>query len=228
MTKYVIFGLPRTGSSLLGEILARQPASVYETELLHPKFWRGWRRPVYRLLRSYPYAYLNYRCHLARRQGNRLYGFKLFPAHVRWPQAVLQELQRQQWRILHVERRDLFHQVLSVLVATHTGRYDGEHGDDPPRLYLDPGMVANQLRMRTHKLQETDDMLKGIVHLDVVYEDDLHDSTQWDATLARIASAWGIEVTPAQTDYRRTWQQSYAEIVVNYAELARQAETVHP
>jgi LPS sulfotransferase NodH len=224
MTKYVIFGLPRTGSSLLGELLAAQPASAYDTELLHAKFWLGWRRPLYRLLRIYPYPYLDYRRARASIQGEGLYGFKLFPRHVRAPRATLLGLHRRQWRILHIQRRDLFHQVLSVLVAAHTGRYDGDHADAPPRLYLDPTTVADKLCVYRQKRQEIEEMLRGIEHLDVVYEDDLLDCTQWDATLERIAAAWGIRIAPAQTAYRKTWPQPYSELVVNYAELRQQAE----
>lgn len=228
MTKYLIIGLPRTGSSLLGEILAAQPCSTYETEILHPKFWKGWRRPIYRLLRAYPYPYLDYRCYLAQCQGNGLYGIKLFPGHVRSPRTVLRELQRRQWRILHIQRRNLFEQVLSILVAAQTGHYDGFHIDLPPRLYLDPERVAHELRVRTQKIQDLNEMLQGIEHLDIVYEDDLLDCTQWDAMLGRISNAWGIDIVPAQTNYQRTWQQSYAEIVMNYVQLARNVEMTDP
>lgn len=228
MIKYVIFGLPRTGSSLLGELLATQPASIYETELLHPKFWRGWRSPLYRLLRFYPYSYIDYRCHLAHRQGTSLYGFKLFPHHVHAPRTMLLELQRRQWRILHIQRRDLFDQVLSMLVARQTGRFNGSHVDDPPRLYLDPTIVAEELRICRQKARETGDLLLGIDHLDVVYEDDLCESGQWNTTLTRIASAWGIHSVPAQTGYRRTWQEPYSEFVINYLQLKKHFETARP
>jgi LPS sulfotransferase NodH len=223
--KYLIFCLPRTGSSLLGDLLATQPASAYDDERLHPKFWRGARMPIYRLLHFYPYTYLDYRCWLAQRQGKTIYGFKLFPRHVRWTRAMLLRLSRQHWQILHVQRRDLFHQVLSLLVAFQTGRYDGDHVDAPPRLYLEPGMVAKQLWLRTQRLQEIDAFLQGIEHLDIVYEDDLIESARWDALLARIAVAWGIRFAPAQTGFRKTWQQPYSELIVNYADLLPLAET---
>lgn len=228
MLKYLILCLPRTGSSLLGDLLATQPASAFDDERLHPKFWRGARKPIYRLLRFYPYPYLDYRCWKAQRRGKSIYGLKLFPSHVRWTRAMLLRLSRQQWQILHVQRRDLFHQVLSLLVAFQTGRYDGDHADAPPRLYLDPGMVARQLQLRTQRVQEIDALLRGIEHLDVVYEDDLIEPAQWDALLARIAAAWGVRFAPAQSGFRKTWQQPYSELIVNYADLLSLAEAPGP
>lgn len=228
MIRYAIFGLPRTGSSLLGAILAGQASSVYDREVLHPHHWRGWHRLPYRFLHLYPYPYLNYRQRAARRQGGRLYGFKLFPQHVGSPRPVLLELDRQGWRILHIQRRNLFDQVLSALVARHTGRFNGAHTDAVPRLFLDPAMVACAMGERRQRILEVDEILRAIEHIDVVYEDDLSDPSRWDAMMGRIAAAWGIPFAPAQTSYQKTWQQPYAEMVANYAELRLELEAHHP
>ena len=228
MTRYAIFGLPRTGSSLLGTILAGQPSSVYDMEMLHPRRWRGWHRLPYRFLRLYPHPYLNYRERTTRRQGGRLYGFKLFPQHVRSPRRVLLELDRQGWRILHVQRRNLFDQVLSVLVARHTGRFNSAHTDALPHLHFDAAVVEREMERRRKRIPQIDEMLRGIEHIDVVYEEDLSDHSRWDALLARIGADWGISFAPAQTAYQKTWQRPYSEIVVNYAELRLQFEAPHP
>lgn len=221
MTNFVIFGLPRTGSSLLGAMLAAHPAIACDTEVFHHQFWPHWRYPLYRCWRFYPYPYLDYCAWRARRQGKPLYGFKLFPNHVHSPRAVIMHLHHRGWRILHIQRRDPFEQTLSLLVANRTGRFDGTHADLPPRLAIDPLEFDAALRRRCAKIRRNDAILQGIDHIDLFYEDDLQHDADWNRTLARICVALGAATAPAHTAYGRTWPEPYDRIVVNYEDLVR-------
>jgi hypothetical protein len=216
MSNFVIFGLPRSGSSLLGALLAEHPAIHFDTEILHRRFWPLWQRPFYWVWHRYPDPYLAYRCW---RTGKPVYGVKLFTHHVQSIGAVLTRLYQHHWQILHIWRRDLFAQTLSLLVAARTDRYNGYHADAAPRLVIDPPLFLQTLKQRARDLQTNQARLAGLNHLNLIYEDDLEVESGWPATLQRVYAYLNLAAVEVHTAYPHTWPQPYAEMVLNYAEL---------
>ena len=220
MADFVIFGLPRTGSSLLNYLLTGHPGICCDTELFHPKFWPAWQQQVYRVWRRYPYPYLAYRCWQARLSGKPHYGFKLFPRHVQSIERVLAGLSRRGWSILHIQRCDLFQQTISLLVANRTGRYNGRHTEPTPQLNFTVEEFQATLRQRQQEVQRLNHLLENFAHLDLVYEDHLADRAMWQPTMDHICNYLGIATAPVQVNYRRTWTRPYSDLISNYAELA--------
>ena len=80
MSEFVVFGMGRTGSSLLVSLLDSHPAICCEGEILNHQNWRGAWRPLEWIVRRQPMPYLAYRRRLAqRRTGCLAYGFYTSP-----------------------------------------------------------------------------------------------------------------------------------------------------
>jgi len=181
--------------------------------------WPGWSRLAYWGWHVLPDLYISRRAAEADRSGLAAYGFKLFPAHVAAPRRVILSLHQRGWHVIHIKRRCLFEQTLSLLVAEQTGRYDGTHTDSVPRITIDPARFGAALHQRAGDIRKIERILASLSCLDIIYEDDLADSLCWDATVNRVCGFLGIAAAAAWSDYAKTWSAPYDQIVVNYRHL---------
>lgn len=224
MTNFVIFGTGRSGSQLLVSLLNSHPAICCELEILRPGQWRRPLRPLVYLWQRIPYPYFLYRSRLMRkRMQKECYGFKLFPKQVASPVEVMQYMYAQGWKIIHLQRRSLFQQALSATVAGLTRRWHGRVGltVSPPEISIEPQVFYTVLVDTHEQRAQCAQALVGITHIDVIYEDDLDDTTQWTATIDRICSYIGVPQLPVRTRLTKPWSQPYSEIVLNYDELVQ-------
>lgn len=227
MKSFVIFGMGRTGSSLLVSLLNSHPQIRCEGELFRPERWRQPLRPLAAFWRRFPQPYLAYRqvrTHLL--VHKTVYGFKL---HTKLSADQLADMtgflylvDRKGWKIIHLERLSLFDQVISGLVAGQTRRYFGDNHE--PRLAAQVVISADTFRTqmeRANKISQNNRrILADIPHLTVTYEVDLAQETSWQATVVRICGYLDIPSTPhVESRVTKPWSRPYSKIVVNYAEL---------
>ena len=221
-TKFIIFGQGRTGSKLLHSLLRSHPDICCEGELLRKGLWPRYMRPLWWFCRRRPLPYLNYRVKRAEvAAGGCAYGLKLFPSHLQRPERSVHLLNKNGWLFIHLKRRSIFDQTLSYAVADRTGIYGRKPGTLPPsvKITIDKGLFQSMLSRLYQESKLMDELLDAIPHLDIVYEDDLRDSSCWCNTGARIAVFLSLPPAPVTSPVVRQWPWSYEKIISNHAEL---------
>lgn len=227
MKSFIIFGMGRTGSTLLASLLNSHPLICCEGEVFNQNRWRSYKRPMAYLWQHYPWPYLTYRRLRAKGlQHKAVYGFKLhtkvYYPQVAQPAQFLERAAQSGWKIIHLERNVLFDQVISSLIANATRRYFGhEQANEPTvQLHIPVDKFANQLEQTITTCRRNRQILADLPHLSIRYEAHLAEATYWSSTVARICDYLTIPIMGViKSEIMKPWRQPYAELLVNYAEL---------
>lgn len=208
--QYVIYAQGRSGSTLLGSLLASHPQVRFADEILYrpvtdPRLWVRGLRWVDRGLVW----------------GFHVKSYQLtIQQQVTQPERWLHRMVDDGWTIIHLERLDVVRQAVSNAVAAARATFharDGEVlGDHPPS--VDAAAFVEVVRRRLRTLQEDRTAVAGVPHERVVYERDLRDASRHQATAARLFDALGVEPAPVSTGLRRTSTQPWDD-VANWDEL---------
>jgi LPS sulfotransferase NodH len=224
-TKFVIFGEGRSGSTLLAALLNSHPEVRCERELLNHE--NGYLRngPLLWALRFAPYPFMALR---AARAPASAYGFKLMVGHVHQPRLTLNVLRLLGWKIVHIHREDIVQQALSELVAKSTGRWQRPRSEPAtsPRIRVAREDFVDEIRKRLRSRVIEQRALAGIAHHRVVYEHDLADAASWPRTSSALCRYLGLEERALTARLRKVYDESYEQIVENYAELVEAARAV--
>lgn len=226
MKSFVVFGMGRTGSTLLLTLLNSHPQIYNEGELFRLGAWSRSLQPLARIFQHYPMPYLAYRhLRMRLRTGKMVYGFnlhtKLHTKQLVDTPGFLQHVQRKGWKIIHLQRASLFDQVISELVGDQTQRYFGDNAPEPSlelTLALDKfyKFLERAAKIRSQHQQ----LLTTLPHLTVTYEEDLAQDTAWLATVTRICDYLELPApTQVKSSVTKPWSRPYSEVVLNYNEL---------
>ena len=220
MRNFVVFGQGRSGSNLLVHLLRSHPQIQCDGEILGRKRWRrGIKKLPYGFLRQFPVPYI---CWKASRSTRDVYGFKLFIHHIPAVDRTIHAAHARDWQIVHIQRRSLFDQAVSKVVATVTSHWDGfDQVKEPDTVFvtIPPerllAMIQRYVKNRRTILQ----VLKDVPHILVTYEDDLLDEAARNRICGAIFQALGVKQRPVSTTRQRSWNRPYSELIVNYDEL---------
>ena len=154
------------------------------------------------------------------------YGFKLHTKfdgdQIIHTEHFLTTVVQQGWKIIHLQRAHLFDQIISGFLANQTGRYFGHQQpqEAPVQLTFPIADFVKRVEQSQAIRQRHQDLLTTISHLPVIYEQALADQANWVKTVARICDYLAIPANRAVTStVQKPWHCSYAELIVNYAEL---------
>jgi LPS sulfotransferase NodH len=209
----LIFAQGRSGSTLLVELLNSLAEVRCEGEILQRRV-------------AFPAAWAE--AH-RRRHRDRLYGFKVKPLQLLHHQRVpdmgrwLARMQGRDWRLIHLERRNLLRQVVSNVAAERYGygRRVGASGPVREPLHVDPAVLTYWMGVRARSREQEHAALAGLPHETVCYEDDLGDPVSQQAALDRLAAVLGVESAAAAPTLRPANPGRLADTVANYAEIRR-------
>lgn len=213
--RFVLFCPPRSGSSLLLSLLNSHPAIAVDGHL----FGR------YHLL---PERYLR---GMAARRGARgaaAYGFKLHDSQLRFQLspvgtngAYLAHLVHDGWLLIYLTRRDVLAEALSLIHATHHSRFHNFEGD--AGVFEPMEVDVAELLACLHTLDDTGrwaaEVVSGLPHIPLVYEDDLCGADDRRAAVRRILNALELPYVEPQTTRRAVAPRDPFERVVNRAEI---------
>ena len=208
--RFLIFGQGRTGSNLLGSLLANHPQVHFANEVLFdqmllPQTWiEGGRR-------RNPAA-----CY-----GIHVKIYQLRDEHrVRDVNAWLHGMHERGWKIVYLRRENLLRHVLSNMLADARGSYHDRDGSvSNPRLEVDVLGLVTHMGLRRQNLLAEAEALAGLPFETVVYEDDLLDETQWQPTVDRLYKHIGLASVPVSSALRRTSSADLASMVANLEEI---------
>jgi LPS sulfotransferase NodH len=218
-TRFIIFGQARSGSTLLVDLLNSHPDIHCDSEIFNKTFWRGWeRRYLLPFVRRWPAPYMNFnaaRCRLP------AYGFKLILKHIKDPRHVLPQMSASGWRILSIQRQDVFTQAISITVAQKTHHWHRGEGQEvnEMELIVPPENVLHQIRMTLARNKAIQDIMAQVPHLGIVYETDLQNAGFWRHTSSRLLDYLGLPPARLTSRWVRTYRRPYSELVKNYEEI---------
>ena len=223
-TGFIILGQARTGSTLLQKLLDSHPDIQCEGELFNPASKYIKRSLMLRLLQWYPFPYLEYRKRLSMKP---VYGFKLHTHQIKSIQTRIRQLHQKGWKIIHLRRKNVVHQVLSLLIALKSKHWHRSEQEETPAysISINPDEVLTAVGRRLEAFEEESVFLAEIPHLSVFYEDELLDDSNWDALAERLLNYLGLPWIQLSSELSRTDPRPYSEIVENWDELRRSIQS---
>jgi len=114
---FIIFGLGRSGSTLLKQLIDSHPNIKCEGELLNLEERYLKNRFLRKLATLFPLTYFNYRRWLSKEP---LYGFTLLYYQYSNQKRLLSKLTARGWKFIHIMRKNSLDQSFSQLVAEKT------------------------------------------------------------------------------------------------------------
>ena len=211
--KFVILGQTRSGTHVLGDLLNSHTGIHCDEELFD--------RDIPRLMS--PELYVEAKRKRFKRQA---YGFILHLRHLLMMKdleqgAFLSHLHESGWRIIHVHRRNVVRQQVSLEVGKQrrTWHVTSQDAVPPGKVRIDTDDFVRRIRLREIKSALEAELLAHYSPLPVVYEDDLLDAENHQSTLDRAFGYLGVPSMPVSTALVRTSRDSLRDMIDNYAEF---------
>jgi LPS sulfotransferase NodH len=208
---FVIYGRPRSGTTLLVHLLDQIPGVRCDGELLHD------------LLLS-PSGFLR-RLPLRAGTGVRAYGVKVLSyqlmevQRVRRPLAFFDRLGRNGYDVIHLTRNSS-DQTLSLMKAQESGLYFTDKGTGARTLRLDPGRFLDLLRWNERMLDYERTVISHLEHYELCYDRDLKDPSRHQQTVDALCARLGVPSADVSVTMRRTGGERGFQKVENMDELA--------
>lgn len=217
---FVIYGRPRSGTTLLVRLLDQVPAVRCDGELLH-----------FFLLS--PMGFLR---RLPKRAGPdvRAYGVKLISYHlmeiqrIRRPLAFFDRIVGYGYSVVHLTR-NTWDQTLSLAKAHATGVYFSK-ADDARVLRLNPDRFLELLKWNEDMLDYEQKVMSHVAHFAVDYDRDLSEAARHQPTVDALCSYLGVPSAEVGINMRRTGGKGGLQKVENMEEVVahvRRSDLAH-
>lgn len=220
-TPFLIYGRPRSGTTLLVRLLDQLPQVRSEGELLH----------------YFLFSPIGFLRRLPKRAGPdvRAYGMKLISYHlmeiqrIRRPLAFFDRIGNHGYKVIHLTR-NTWDQTLSLMKAQESGTYFSNSAGEVEMLRLDPERFLKLLKWNEDMLEYENAVMTHVEHFPVSYDLDLKESTQHQKTIDALSAHLGISSTPVKATMKRTGGDRGLQKVENLDEVmehVRQTELAH-
>ncbi|MDG4649618.1 sulfotransferase [Roseibacterium sp. SDUM158017] len=208
---FMIYGRPRSGTTLLVRLLDQVPAVRCDGELLH----------------NFLFSPVGFLRRLPKRAGPgvQAYGMKLISYHlmevqrIRRPLAFFDHMGRHGYSVIHLTR-NTWDQTLSLMKAQESGLYFSSKTTGEQTLRLDPGRFLDLLRWNKNMLDYEKAVMANVEHLGICYDRDLKEASSHQQTIDRLCAHLGVPSAPVSVVSRRTGGEGGLQRVDNIEELA--------
>jgi len=217
-TNFIIYGMGRSGSNLLRTLLNSHPEVFCDNEIFHKKRRAKKNKVVQYLIQHYPVSYVYYKKYSSKAN---IYGFKLHQSQLDDTEKILTKLHGKGWKIIHLYRKNILKQAISMKVAQQTGKWirNAKMPDPEEKFYIDPENLLAHINNRIFYTEQVFRVLDKIEHLEVVYEDDLYYQDKWPATTGKIFDYLNTYPVEAQTKRLKTDPRPDWERIENFDEI---------
>jgi LPS sulfotransferase NodH len=212
--RFIIITSGRTGSELLVSLLASHPQIECDSEIFGTK----------RLL---PDHLIAGRVARAVRHGRIAYGFKLKPTDIFGVQQLaspwewVRTLHEQGWQVIRLSRTNRLHQAISVAHGdARNWHYSNAALSSFEPMVINPlVLIATMCAIDIYE-EQIDVLLKGVEHLELVYEDDLLRPEDQERSVTSVCRMLEIDPWPTSSTLIRITPEHTRELVANYDEIA--------
>jgi hypothetical protein len=210
-TKFIIFTIGRSGSSLLVSLLKSNPEIHCVGELLGKKL-------------LFPERYIH---QVAKRFKKGVFGFKLNTYHFRVqniqdPVAFVGKLSESGYKIISLQRDNFLRQVISHMYAVYRGKYHqkaSEGQQKQPQITIELDVLKKELRLFEGYQALEKQILGQFPHFALSYEKDLAEEARQQETVNRVAAFLDTPPAPVSTDLVKTTPKELSRIIHNYEEV---------
>jgi hypothetical protein len=237
MTKFVIFTLPRTGSTLLSKSLNTHPEIFCDDEIFHfsfrdyfsPHQFRFWKirflpKKINYVI-NYPRTFLKMKRFLDNFYRNRAdekfraRGFKLMYYQTFYTPGLLSYLKNNDVKVILLVRENVLRNALSDLRARSTGIYHYQEtenvSNDIPKLNVDMNLLQNKMLDIVNQNNKLEELTRGIDHVKIRYED----FSDWDETMQRITRFLKVSRRQIEEGAKRLNPIHLEDMIENYGEV---------
>ncbi|MBV9961106.1 MAG: sulfotransferase [Parafilimonas sp.] len=239
MTKFVIFTLPRTGSTLLSKSLNKHPDIFCDDEIFHFSFRDYFSPNQFRFLKlpflpkkinyvvNYPATYVKLKPFLDKYFTNKpnenfkARGFKLMYYQTFYTPGLISYLKKNNVKVILLLRENILRNALSDLRARSTGIYHNQDDNEEQRSGLSKLNVdTNELQQKMSAIVRQNKKLTSIIsdmdHIKIRYED----FGDWDKTMNRIAAFLNVSTTSITAGAKKLNPDNLQDMIANYDEVA--------
>jgi sulfotransferase family protein len=238
MTKFVIFTLPRTGSTLLSKSLNKHPEIFCEDEIFHFSFRQYFSPYQFRFLKipflpkkinyviNYPATYLRLTSFLDKYFVNRpnekykARGFKLMYYQTYYMPGLIDYLIKNNIKVILLLRENVLRNALSYMRARATGVY--HYLDDNEQLLaglskldVNTEVLKQKMRMITRQNKKLESIIRDMDYIKIRYED----FTEWDKTMNRIADFLNVSHYKISAGAKKLNPDALQDMISNYNEV---------
>jgi len=208
---FVIYGRPRSGTTLLVRLLDQVPDVRCDGELLH-----------YFLVD--PVGFL---ARPPRRAGPdvKAYGVKLISYHlleiqrIRRPLAFFDKIGTHGYSVIHLTRNS-WDQTLSLAKAQLSGLYFSKTGRESQTLHIEPDRFLALLEWNEKMLAYEKEVMGHVDHVPVHYDTDLKAADLHQPTIDRLCDYLGVQQARVGSTLRRTGGKEGLQRVENLDRIA--------
>jgi LPS sulfotransferase NodH len=236
--KFLIFTLPRTGSTLLSKSLNKHPEIFCDDEIFHfsfrdyfsPRQFRFWKfrfapKKINYVI-NYPRTFLTLKKFLddfysnAADENFKARGFKLMYYQTFYTPGLISYLKKNNAKIILLLRENIFRNALSDLRARSTGIYHYQNETEPvlnglPKLHVDTVLLKNKMLHIIDQNKKLESIVSGMDHLKIRYED----FSDWNNTMKRITEFLGVSTQQVPAGTKKLNPNNLEEIIENYNEV---------
>jgi hypothetical protein len=238
MTKFVIFSLPRTGSTLLSKSLNKHPDIFCDDEIFHFAFRDYFSPNQFRFLKikllpkkinyiiNYPFTALRMKGFLDNYFTNKAgenfkaRGFKLMYYQTFYTPGLLSYLKKNNIKIILLLRENILRNALSDLRARSTGIYHNQEDNEEQRSHLTKLQVnTDDLQQKMNDIVRQNNQLTGLVKdmdfMKIRYED----FAEWDATMKKLETFLGVPAAAISEGAKKLNPDNLQDMIENFAEV---------
>lgn len=218
--RFVLYARSRSGGTLLIDLLNAHPQIQCEKHAVEAELMlQPW---------LFPYHYAENKAVLG---SAPTYGFKLKPEELLWFQRIeapifLREMHRRGWKIIHLQRHNIFRQAVSAVVAMQTDVYHHRQKDgqqigrrNREKVRIAPEHVMYALRFMEERSAIEKHDLSDLPHLSLGYETDLKSAENQNDAANRVFDFLGLPPHRVQTEFLRTSSDDLHDTIENADEI---------
>ncbi|MEI4233972.1 hypothetical protein [Roseovarius sp. D22-M7] len=209
--KLLVFARPRSGTTLLGQLMGQVPDIQDDRECLH-----------HAVLDPVKFLQNRARCCKAKGYVCKFLSYQMFEVQrIQDPLAFFENLHDVDFHLLHLRRRT-YDQALSLSTAQVTSQYflkPGESHEKRRNIRIEPERFLAQVLWNLEMLSYEDQLLSNFPHHVVQYEQDLLNPVAQQKTIDTICADLGILCSTVKATLERTGGTNGKFRVINEDEL---------
>ncbi|PWD97762.1 sulfotransferase family protein [Marinilabilia rubra] len=220
--KFLIFGQGRSGSTLLVSLLNSHPNIKCEGEILNnaTNFRKG------NIL--FPKLFLRGKLAM---YGNKFsYGYKVKVYQLEEQKKIhnisqfLNKQQNNGWKIIFLQRKNVFDHAMSNIMAETTKRYHSYNNLNDyqaPKIKVNINDLDEKIHFRHHYHKLENEILANLKgdYITVTYEDDLLIPEKHQKTASKIFNYLNLEDADVATHLKKINSKKWDELIENYQEV---------
>ena len=238
MTKFVIFTLPRTGSTLLSKSLDKHPEIFCNDEIFHFSFKNYFSPHQFRFLKvrflpkkinyiiNYPVTYLRLNHFLDEyfinnpNENFKAKGFKLMYYQTFYLPGLITYLKKNNIKVILLLRENVLRNALSDMRARATGVYHYQDDNEIqrsglPKLNVKTELLKQKMDGIVKQNKKLESLVRDMDYIKIRYEDFM----EWNTTINRISDFLNVPKYEISAGAKKLNPVVLKDMISNYTEV---------